>query len=175
MVARNVEPTGVERPLSEHETLVSKTDLTGRITFVNEVFERVSGYAAAELVGQPHSIVRHPEMPRCVFKLLWDTIEAGGELFAYILDFAKNGDHCWVFAHVTPEIDPDGRILGYRSDGRKADPAQLAKIVPIYEALVAEELRAPDARQGMLAAHRQLLEKLRKKRIAFDESVFSLR
>jgi PAS domain S-box-containing protein len=173
MVTRKIEPTGRDRPFSDHETLVSRTDLSGRITHVNDVFERVSGYSAAELIGQPHSIVRHPDMPGCVFKLLWDTIESGGEIFAYILDMAKNGDHYWAFTHVTPIVDAHDRLLGYHANRRKPDPRQVRKIIPIYEALVAEERRAADRRQGLLAAHRQLMEKLRKKRIAFDESVFS--
>jgi PAS domain S-box-containing protein len=173
MVTRKFEPTGRESPFSEHEMLVSRTDLTGRITHVNDVFERVSGYSAAELIGRLHSIVRHPDMPGCVFKLLWDTIEAGGEIFAYILNMAKNGDHFWVFMHVAPIVGEHDRVLGYQANRRKPDPRQVRKIIPIYEALVAEERRASDRRHGMLAAHRHLIEKLRKKRVAFDESVFS--
>ena len=64
------------------EIIVSKTDLKGRITYANDVFQRVSGYTAKELLGQPHSIIRHPDMPRCIFKLLWDRLEAKEEIFA---------------------------------------------------------------------------------------------
>ena len=99
--------TGVERFFDKDEIIVSKTDLKGRMTYCNDVFLRIAGYTEQELLGQPHSIIRHPDMPRCVFKLLWDTIGAGKEIFAYVINRAKNGDHYWVLAHVTPSRDPD--------------------------------------------------------------------
>ena len=67
-------PTGRESPFDESEIIVTKTDLKGRITYANDVFLRVSRFTSAEVVGQPHSIIRHPDMPRCIFKLLWDTL-----------------------------------------------------------------------------------------------------
>jgi hypothetical protein len=67
---------------SDHEIIVSKTDLKGRITYANTTFCRIAGYTEAEVLGQAHSIVRHPDMPRAVFKVLWDTIAAGREIFA---------------------------------------------------------------------------------------------
>ena len=75
--------TGVERTFPEDEFIVSKTDTKGRITYANDVFLKISGFTEDEIVGQPHSIIRNPEMPRCVFKLLWDTIGSGNEIFAY--------------------------------------------------------------------------------------------
>ena len=96
--------SGVERVLRDDEIVVSKTDTKGRITYCNDTFIRMAGYSEPELMGQPHSIVRHPAMPRCAFKLVWDTIEAGKEVFAYVINRAKNGDHYWVFAHVTPDF-----------------------------------------------------------------------
>lgn len=91
-------PTGVERRFGEDELIVTKTDLKGRITYCNEVFVRMSGYTEQECLGEPHNIIRHPDMPRCVFKLLWDTIQGGQEIFAYVLNLSKNGDHYWVLA-----------------------------------------------------------------------------
>ena len=112
-------PTGVARPFEEEEIIVSKTDLKGRITYANDVFVRISQYPLRELMGAPHSLIRHPNMPRCVFKLLWDTIEAKKEIFAYVLNLAKSGDHYWVFAHVTPSFDGNNNIIGYHSSRRK--------------------------------------------------------
>lgn len=89
-------PTGVERFFREDEVIVSKTDLKGRLTYVNRVFINISGYQEPELLGEPHSLIRNPEMPRSVFKLLWDTIGAGREIFAYVNNMSKNGDHYWV-------------------------------------------------------------------------------
>lgn len=85
--------TGHERTFPEHEIIVSKTDPRGRMTYVNDIFLLVSGYAEDELIGEPHSKIRHPHMPRCVFKLLWDTILSGREIFAYVNNRAKSGDH----------------------------------------------------------------------------------
>jgi PAS domain S-box-containing protein len=173
-LTRNIKPTGREAPFGEHELIVSKTDTKGRITYANDVFSRVSGYSRTELLGQPHSIIRHPDMPRCVFKLLWDTIQAKGEIFAYVLNMAKNGDHYWVFAHVTPTFNEKGEITGYHSNRRKPDAAQVAKIQPVYAALLEEERHAPDRKQGMRISHEQMLGLLKSKGVNYDEFVFSL-
>lgn len=174
MAARKVTPTGRESFFAEEEIIVSKTDLRGRITYANDVFLRVSRYSAEEVLGQPHSIIRHPDMPRCVFKLLWETIEAGGELFAYILNMAKNGDHYWVFAHVTPSFDAAGKIVGYHSNRRKPDPAQIAKIDPVYRMLLDEERRAEDRKQGMRLAHGKLAAMLQEQGVSYDQYVFTI-
>jgi PAS domain S-box-containing protein len=174
MSARQIKPTGKESPFGENEIIVSKTDIKGRITYANDVFQRVSGYTAEELLGQPHSIIRHPDMPRCVFKLLWDRIEAKEEIFAYVLNLAKSGDYYWVFAHVTPTFNAAGNIVGYHSNRRKPDAAQIAKIAPIYRALLEQERTAPDRKIGMQEAHERLLADLRGKGVSYDQFAFSL-
>jgi len=79
-MARDMKLTGVERTFTDDEVIVSRTDTKGRITYCNRVFMRLAGMKEADLLGKPHSIIRHPAMPRCVFKLLWDTISAGKEI-----------------------------------------------------------------------------------------------
>ena len=96
-VARNV-----ERPLADSDLFFSTTDAKGVITAGNDVFERVSGYPLAELVGRAHNIVRHPDMPRAVFQLLWDTIGAGQPIAAYVRNLAQDGAYYWVLASVVP-------------------------------------------------------------------------
>jgi PAS domain S-box-containing protein len=81
----------------EDEIIVSKTDLKGLITYANKTFLDISGFTEEELLGQPHNIIRHPDMPQCVFKLLWKTVAKGDEIFAYVKNMCKNGDHYWVF------------------------------------------------------------------------------
>jgi PAS domain S-box-containing protein len=169
-----VSPTGRESPFGEEEIIVSKTDTTGRITYANDVFLRIAGFSEDELIGQPHSIIRQPEMPRCVFKLVWDTIQAGQEVFGYVLNMAKNGDHYWVFAHVTPTFGPDRRITGFHSNRRKPDQAQVDKVRPLYAALLAEENRHENRKEGMNAAFASLVTMLRDKGVGYDEFVFSL-
>ncbi len=87
-----VRPTGRERTFHEDEIIVSKTDLKGVITYANQVFVRVAGYSEQELLGQPHNLIRHPDMPKCVFKLLWDTISQGNEIFV------NGGEKVWRLA-----------------------------------------------------------------------------
>jgi PAS domain S-box-containing protein len=167
------QPTGRESPFYENEVIVSKTDLKGRIIYANDVFLRVSRYTAQDILGKPHSIIRHPDMPRCAFKLLWDTLQAKGEIFSYILNMASNGDHYWVFAHVTPSYDANGNVIGYHSNRRKPDPTQVAKIAPLYRSLLDEERRNADRKQGMKLSYDQLFAQLRKEGLAYDEFVFS--
>lgn len=175
MARQPIAPSGRERSFSADEIIVSKTDSKGRIVYVNDVFLSVSGYEEAEVVGQPHSIIRHPEMPRCVFKLLWDTIEAGKEIFAYVNNMAKNGDNYWVFAHVTPNFDSEGRIAGYHSNRRVPEKSALALIQPLYRQLLDEECRHGDRKAGMTAAHAMLLKAVAQAGFdAYDRFIFSI-
>lgn len=174
MAHREVPLTGVERFFDADEVIVSKTDLKGRITYANRVFQRVAGYTESELMGAPHSIVRHPDMPRCVFKLLWDTLGAGQEIFAYVVNRARNGDHYWVFAHVTPSYDVNGQLVGYHSSRRVPDRAAVDKVVPLYRTLLDIENKHADRKQGMNDAFAAVVALLTEKGIGYDEFVFSL-
>ncbi len=169
-----VQPTGSESPFEEEELIVSKTDLTGRITYANDVFLRVSGFPLKDLIGAPHSIIRHPDMPRSVFKLLWDTLQQKHEIFAYVLNMARNGDHYWVLAHVTPSFDAGGNVTGYHSNRRKPEPEQIAKVKDIYDELLRRERSPENRKEGMLAAFDWLVGVLRDKGVAYDEFVFAL-
>ena len=174
MVRPVITPSGVESPFDENEIIVSKTDLKGRITYVNDVFLRVSRYDFKEIVGAPHNIIRHPDMPRCVFKMMWDTIQNGGEMFAYILNLASNGDHYWVFAHVTPSRDADGGMIGFHSNRRKPTPEQVARIVPLYRTLREQEEQWPNRKDGMAQAHATLMATLNERGLNYEQFAFSL-
>ncbi len=166
--------TGVEQFFGDDEIIVSKTDVKGRISYANRVFQRVAGYTEEELLGQPHNIVRHPEMPRCIFKFLWDTIEAGNEVFAYVVNRCKNGDFYWVFAHVTPTFDADGRITGYHSSRRVPSHDALQTVKPIYAELLSEEQRHRTPQEQWQASLPLLVEKLEGLGITYDEFIFSV-
>lgn len=167
-------PTGIERSFAEDEIIVSKTDPHGRITYANEVFLRVSGYSEAEILGQPHSIVRHPSMPRCVFELLWNALAEKREVFAYVVNLAKSGDHYWVFAHVTPTFAASGEVIGYHSNRRRPDAAQIAAVRPLYEMLLSIE-REHTAKAEQIAASSACLSRLlAEKQMTYDEFVFSI-
>lgn len=167
-------PSGRERTFGEEEIIVSKTDTNGRITYANDVFLRIAGYTETEVIGQPHSMIRHPDMPRCVFQLLWSTIASGKEIFAYVVNMAKNGDHYWVLAHVTPTFDGSGKIVGFHSNRRMPDRAALAAIQPLYRELLEVE-RRHSAKAEQISHSTALLESVLAKRgVAYDELVFTL-
>lgn len=136
-------PTGREISLGDDDFIVTKTDPQSRITYANRLFMRVSGYSEAELLGQPQNILRHPDMPKGVFRYLWQTIQKGDECFAYVNNLAKNGDNYWVLANITPELDDRGQIIGYFSCRRQPKASAIEKIKPIYEAMRTVESQAP--------------------------------
>jgi PAS domain S-box-containing protein len=171
---RDVHLTGTERFFDPMELIVSKTDTKGRITYANTIFARIAGYTAKELLSAPHSLVRHPAMPRCVFKLLWDTISGGNEIFAYVINRAKNGDHYWVFAHVTPSYGEDGRLLTYHSSRRVARRDAVEKVIPLYRTLLEIEQGYADPKEGMAASFAAVLNLMSASRMTYDEFVFSL-
>ena len=174
MARPTIPPTGIARTWPADRLIVSKTDTKGIITYANEMFCEVAGYASAELEGQNHNIIRHPEMPRCVFKLLWDTIAAGEEIFAYVVNQAKTGDHYWVFAHITPTFDDGMQIIGYHSSRRVPRSEAVATAKEIYSTLLAIEGRHASPKEGLAASMAALAEVLKSKRRDYDEFVFSL-
>lgn len=169
-----IKPTNVERFFDESDLIVSKTDLKGHITYGNETFLKIAGYSEEEILGQPHSIIRHPDMPRCVFKLLWDTLKAREEIFAYVKNMAKNGDYYWVFAHVTPTFDEHDRVIGYHSNRRVPERSQVEFFTGLYAQLLHEEQRHTDWRTGMEAAEQMIMQAVRAKGMEYDEFVFSV-
>lgn len=174
-MAHKLSLTGVERFFGDDDVIVSKTDPKGRITYANRTFLEVAGYREAEILGQPHSIIRHPDMPRCVFKFLWDTIAAGEEIFAYVINRAKNGDHYWVYAHVTPSFDARKAIIGYHSNRRVPNRHVLdTHIVPLYRALCEEEARHKNGKAQLAAGYTMLCETIAATGMAYDEFVASL-
>lgn len=174
MARPTVRPTGRESPFTEDEIIVTKTDPAGRIVYANEVFLRLSRLSLGEALGQPHNVIRHPDMPRCVFRLMWETMQAGGEFFGYVKNMATNGDHYWVFAHATPSFDAGGRIVGFHSNRRKPDTAQVGRIEPVYQRLLGEERRLEDRKSGLQAGTRMLDGLLQERGLTYEQFAFSL-
>lgn len=174
MRATRVQPTGVERTFGEDEIIVSKTDRRGVITYANDVFLRISAYQEADVVGQPHNIIRHPDMPRCVFKLLWDTLAERREIFAYVLNLAADGAHYWVLAHVTPSFDAAGQVIGYHSNRRSAHRSAVAEVNDLYARLRAEEQRHARPADAIEASWRLLHDVLAERGQSYEEFVWDL-
>ena len=103
-----------ETDVPEGELIISRTDFDGNITFANEVFADISGYSIDELIGKPHSIVRHPDMPKSIFKNLWVTLESGNLWKGYVKNIRKDGGYYWVYAEVSA-IQKDNELVGYKS------------------------------------------------------------
>lgn len=173
MRASAVRPTGAERFFDDHELIVSKTDPKGIITYANDVFCRMAGASEAELLGQPHSIIRHPDMPRAVFKLLWDTVADGREIFAYVNNLALDGAHYWVFAHVTPTGNGD-RITGFHSNRRSPAREAVAAVEPVYRTLREIEMKHSSSKEGLEASMAAMQHLLSAAGMTYDEFVWSV-
>jgi PAS domain S-box-containing protein len=166
-------PTSQERVMREDDFIVSKTDPAGRITYGNRIFIEYSGYTEEELLGKQHNIVRHPDMPRAVFKLLWDNIANKKEVFAYVKNMAKDGSFYWVFANVTASLDASGKIVGYYSVRRKPGTAAIAAITPLYRAMLAAE-QAAGSKDAIAAGSRVLTDFLAAKGLSYEELVLAI-
>lgn len=129
----------------------------------------MAGYRESELLGKPHSIIRHRAMPKIVFKLLWDRIKAKEEVFAYVVNKTKQNDEYWVYANVTPSYDENGKVIGYYSVRRMPNPKALEVIKPLYESMLEAEKRG-----GMDASKKILDDLLNEKGVGYDELIISL-
>jgi PAS domain S-box-containing protein len=152
-------PINESRQFDIEEVFFSTTDSKGRITAGNDVFVRISGYSYDELIGKAHNIIRHPDMPRCVFKLLWEYIQAGRPIAAFVKNMAKDGKYYWVVALVEPI---EG---GYLSVRFKPSSPLLEIVNALYAELLAleqniEESEGGSNEKGMIASRELLLEKL---------------
>jgi PAS domain S-box-containing protein len=168
-----IAPTAVERVMREDDFIVSKTDLSGRITYGNRIFIEFSGYTERELLGTQHNIIRHPDMPRGVFKLLWDTIQDGRECFAYVKNMAKDGSFYWVFANVTPSYDRAGKMNGYLSVRRKPKSPAVKLLGDFYRTMLEAEQRA-GAKDAIDASSKLLTHLLTEKGMTYEEFVLAI-
>ncbi|MCL2091612.1 MAG: PAS domain-containing protein [Micrococcales bacterium] len=167
-------PTGVERSFGGDEVIVTKTDLKGRITYANEVFCRVSAFDESQMLGEPHNIIRHPDMPRGVFRLLWNTIKDRREMFAFVVNLAHDGAHYWVLAHITPSVDANGQVVGYHSNRRLPLPQAVRAIKPVYDTMLATERRHSNANEAAQAGCDLLSAMLAERGTDYDRFVWSL-
>ncbi len=128
----------IETEVPEDELIVSRTDFTGKITYVNETFAEISGYKPEELIGQPHNVIRHPDMPRSAFADLWETVERGDVWEGYVKNLRKDGGYYWVFARVSTVIK-DGKAIEYKSVREPVSREKKIEIQNLYDKLRAEE------------------------------------
>lgn len=166
--------SGRERVMADGDMIVSKTNLKGHLTYVNDVFLSIADFNMGDVMGKPHSVVRNAAMPRAIFKLLWSRLEQGREVFAYVVNRTKRGDYYWVFAHVTPSQNKAGEFVGYHSNRRKPEPRAVTKIAMLYETLLAEEGRHANRKDGLVASWDLLNKYLEDKGMDYDQYVLTL-
>lgn len=173
MKRKDVVPTSREKVMREQDFIVSKTDLAGRITYGNEIFIEFSGYEESALLGSQHNIVRHPDMPRAVFKLLWDYLTADKEIFAFVKNLAQDGSYYWVFTQVSPMYDKHRKKIGYYSVRRKPNPKAIPVVSEVYRSMLDEERRV-GARDAIEASGKLLGNLLKDKGVTYEELVHAL-
>lgn len=176
-MSQKIIPTQHELQMRDDEFIVTKTDKVGRITYANPVFIALSGYTEQELLGQQHNIVRHPDMPRSVFKLLWETINSGNEFFGYVKNLSKDGSFYWVFATVTPSYSTENNnhseIIGFFSVRRKPDKEKLAIVQDLYRDMLAVE-KGEYRRDAVFAGTEVLTNRLNSIGKDYDEFILTL-
>ncbi|MDY0117554.1 MAG: PAS domain-containing protein [Sulfurimonadaceae bacterium] len=161
------QPVNEEIQLSTKKYIVSKTDEKGIIEYGNDYFVEISGYSESELIGKPHSIIRHPDMPRIVFKMMWDRINKGKNIMAVVKNMAKDGRYYWVITEFEPKIDPISNDIISHTAFRKAAPRKaIDTMEPIYQKLLEIEKEG-----GMEASEKYLRGFFEEKRTTYDEFI----
>ena len=128
-----------EEVIFDGRSLISETDTKGIITFVNRKFVEMSGYAKHEAVGMPHSLLRHPDMPKAAFAEMWKVIQSGKIWEGYVKNLRKDGKYYWVIVHIVPKFDDDGNIIGYIASRKVPDRARIKQIEQKYKEMLEKE------------------------------------
>jgi len=129
-------PTNREIKLSSQKMLVSKTDASGYISYANENFVEISGYSESELIGSPHNILRHPDMPKAIFYIMWQNIKSNKNIMAVVKNLAKNGNHYWVTTDFEIRKNREGKITNYLAFRQSASKSIIKAIEPLYSKMI---------------------------------------
>jgi len=153
--------------LNKHKYIMSRTDVKGNIEFGNDYFFEISGYSANELMGRPHNVIRHPDMPSVIFKLMWDRLKQGQNIFAVVKNLAKDGRYYWVTTKFEIKKHPvDNTVVGYMAFRQAASPAAIETISTLYKELLEIEKSG-----GIEASEKYLIGYLDSKRMTYDEFI----
>lgn len=156
-----------EIKLNEKRYIISKTDANGIISFGNDYFIEISGYSKDELIGQPHNIIRHPDMPKIAFKLMWERINSGRNFIALVKNLAKDGRYYWVVTDFEPQIDPlTNKVISHTAFRRAAPQKAVKEIIPLYKTLIDIEKSA-----GIDASEAYLRRYLEENNTTYDEMI----
>ncbi|MDX1294757.1 MAG: PAS domain-containing protein [Sulfurimonadaceae bacterium] len=164
------EPLDEEITLDPKRYIVSKTDAKGVIEYGNDYFVEISGYQEHELIGQPHNIIRHPDMPKIAFKLMWDRIQKGENFMAVVKNLSKSGRYYWVVTEFEAKRDKlSNEIVSYTAFRKAAPQKAVEAITPIYKKLIEIEKQG-----GMEASEKYLRGFFEEKGITYDEFINEL-
>ena len=164
-----ITPKNSEKTFNSDVLLVTKTDLKGKITYANRGFMDIVDMDEETLVGASHNIIRHPDMPKVIFKLLWSYLQSGQEIHAYVKNICADGSYYWVFANVTPSYDSkSNKIVGYHSARRTPSKEAMQIIQPLYQQLLRAEKSG-----GINASEKIIDDLLKDKGVSYDEFILS--
>lgn len=166
---KNQRPTPIDQEikLDPKKYIMSKTDKNGIIEYGNEYFVEISGYREDELVGKPHNIIRHPDMPKIVFKLMWERLEHNKNIIAIVKNLAKDGRYYWVITDFDAKINKrTNEVEGYFAYRKAAPREAVQKIEKLYQKLIEIEKKS-----GMEGSEKYLIGFLENKGITYDEYI----
>jgi len=162
-------PTGVEIKLNPKKYIVSKTDIDGNIIYANDYFTEISGYSESELIGSPHNILRHPDMPKVIFKLMWNSIQNSKNIKAVVKNLAKDGRHYWIITDFDIQKDSSGNIQNYIAYRQVASKNIIKDIEPLYKKLLDIE-----SKYGYSESEKYLTEFLERRDMSYSQFIEDL-
>jgi len=168
-----ITPTSKEYSLKENDFIVTKTDLKGNVTYANEIFLDICMFEEKDLIGQPHSIIRHPDMPKAVFRFLWDTLKRGDEFFGIVKNLCADGSFYWVFANITPSFDTTGEVIGYFSVRRKPNKDLVNIMAALYQQMLQAEKRHNNPKEAIAASTKILTNFINEQGVPYNECILS--
>ena len=172
-MTKSIAPTNEEMLMKADDFIVSKTDGKGKITYCNEIFIEFSGYKESELINQPHNIIRHPDMPRSVYRMMWETIQKQQEFFGLVKNLSQTGAFYWTFANVTPSFNQQGQCVGFYSVRRQPNRKAVEIIAPIYKSMIEEESKHSSSKAAMDASQLILDNAVAEYGITYNEFIYS--
>lgn len=162
-----------EVKLNEDDIIISKTDPKGRITYANRRFMQIAGFSEPELLGKPHNLIRHQDMPRGVFYFLWKTLAQKKEFFGYVKNRTSSGGFYWVFANITPDYKADSSLAGYFSVRRRPNYAAIKQVSAWYKTMLEIESKE-SANKAPEASFLWLQQQVKQQASSYDELLAQL-
>jgi aerotaxis receptor len=169
-----ITPNSQEAQLPDDAFMVTKADKEGRITYVSRLFSEISAYREDELLAQPHSIIRHPDMPWGIYQLLWETLQAAQEFNGILKNLRKDGGYYWAFTNISASLSPTGDFLGYYSVHRKPSPRVIQALQSLYRQMLAAEANAASKEAAIAASRKILISRLEADGMDYDQFVLTL-